>query len=135
MSVRDDQRANAISVWGPAKLPSDTEVRDSEDRGFNAVFRIFLRTWPYLRPMLIGYWRDRTVLPAWFWQSTGSPDWSYRYVPFVVTLLALLGPLAGWLPFGIDWRFDLLVYGAFGMALLAWLLNFSNGRLFAGAAV
>ena len=135
MSVRDDQRANAISVWGPAKLPSDTEVRDPEDRGFTAVFRIFLRTWPYLRPMLIGYWRDRTVLPAWFWQSTGSLDWSYRYVPFVVTLLALLGPFAGWLPFGIDWRFDLLVYGTLGMALLAWLLNFSNGRLFAGAAV
>ena len=135
MSVHDDQRVDAISVWGPAKPVSETELPDPDDRGFTTVVRIFMRTWPFLRPMMIGYWRDRTVLRGSFWQSARTSDWSYRYVPFVVTPIAMLGPIAGSHPFGIDWGLDVLVYGTLAMAVIAWLLNFTTGRLFAGAAI
>ena len=116
----DAQRTRALPFWGEAPLPPDRYRPDDADgRGFTDVMRILLRTWPWLKPLVIGTWRER-ALPIATNGAEGS-DWSFGYGPVLVTVLALLGPFAGWLPIGVDWQYDLLLGGVAMMAASSWI--------------
>ena len=139
--MNDSHRVRALPVWGAGAIPPERDrSAENDGRGFADVVRIFLRTWPYLAPMVLGYWREHD-LGQWPRGSGGvaAPSnesaWSYRYVPFLASGAALIGPATGWLPFGLDWQRDLLVWATGAMALLSWLLVFVRGRPFAAAAV
>ena len=133
--VDDAHRARALPVWGAGAIPPERDRHGEDDgRRFGDVLGIFLRTWPYLAPLVTGHWRATNVGQ---WRGgTGAlgDEWSYRYVPFLATGLALLGPASGWLPLGADWQRDVLVWATAAMALLCWLLMVVRGRRFAAAA-
>ena len=130
----DSRRVRALPVWGAGVVPPERDRRGDDDgRGFGDVLRIFLRTWPYLAPMVLGHWRERDV-GQWPERSALRSAWSYRYVPLLATAAALLGPATGWLPLGVDWQHDALVWATAAMALLCWLLILVRGRPFAAAA-
>ncbi len=40
---------------GPVPVEQDMSVKD-DDSGFRDVARLLLRSWPYLRPLLLGRW-------------------------------------------------------------------------------
>ena len=111
-----------------------------DERGFVAIVRILIRTWPYLLPYVTGYWRalPRRVPAGTLGQHKGAEDeageWSFRHVPPLATVLAALGPLTGLLPVGAGWPSDLLVAATVGMAGLSWLLLFATGRAYLAAS-
>ena len=120
LSDRDAGRVGALPLWGEAPLPPDRHRPDDADgRGFTDVVRILLRTWPWLKPMVIGTWRER-ALPVSA-NGTRDSDWRFSYAAVLVTLLALSGPFAGWLPVGVNWQYDLLLCGIATMAISSWI--------------
>ncbi len=134
--ARDRRRLDAIPVWGAGPIPPGRDRDEVEDvRGFTDVLRIFFRTWPYLVPMVLGYWRERAVVSWSGWQRAGTTDWNYRYVPFLVTALLAVGLLTGLISHGENWQYDYLVYAATLMTLLVWALMFVRGQTFVWSAV
>ena len=120
LSERDAERIGALPLWGEAPLPPDRyRADDADGRGFTDVVRILLRTWPWLKPLVVGTWRER-ALPV---STNGAKDsdWSCGYAPVLVTVLAMAGPLSGWLPVGVNWQYDLLLGGVLVMAVSSWI--------------
>ncbi len=143
------KQAQALPFWGKGEAPPETErTGEPDERGFAAIIKIFARTWPYLLPHIIGYWREVSRRqPA----GTGEPDdvaksdafnadasaegWSFRHVPPLVTVLTAIGPLTGWLPLGADWPHDLLFAATVLMTILTWALLFVSGRVYIGVSL
>ena len=120
LSERDAERVGALPLWGEAPLPPDRyRADDADGRGFTDVVRILLRTWPWLKPMVVGTWWERPLPVST--NGAGDSDWSFAYAPVLVTVLALAGPFAGWLPVGINWQYDLLLCGVTAMAISSWI--------------
>ena len=134
--ARDRRRLDAIPIWGAGPIPPARDRDEVEDvRGFTDVLRIFFRTWPYLVPMVLGYWRERAIISWSGWQRAGTTDWNYRYVPFLVTALLAVGLLTGLISHGENWQCDYLIYAATLMTLLLWALMFVRGQAFVWSAV
>lgn len=118
--MRDAERIRALPLWGTAPIPPDRDRVGVDERGFSDVMRILLRTWPWLKPMVFGTWRDYTLPIDSVGQGQDS-SWSFAYAPFLVTALALAGPVAGWLPLGSNWQVDLLVAASAVIAVATWV--------------
>ena len=143
------KQAQALPFWGKGEAPPKTErVREPDERGFGAIVKIFARTWPYLLPQVIGYWREvpgsrlsvdgeagRLATSDAANEDESADGWSFRHVPPLVTVLTAIGPLTGWLPFGTDWPHDLLLAATVLMTIITWALLFVNGRAYVGASV
>lgn len=139
----DVKQAKALPVWGDADIPPDRNGKsDSEEHGFIDIIRIFIRTWPYITPQVLGYWRE--------WPESGSAKsdsaegrvakdsaWSFYHIPPLVTLLFLIGPLTGLLPYAADthWTLKLLLAATALMTVLTWVLVFVKGRVFLGVSL
>ena len=135
-NARDRRRLDAIPVWSAGPIPPERDHVEVKDvRGFTDVMRIFFRTWPYLLPMVLGYWREHAVVSWTGWKRFGATDWNYRYVPFLVTALLAVGLLTGLVSYGENWQHDFLVYDALMMTLLVWALMFVRRRIFVLSAV
>ena len=141
----DMKQAHAFPFWGKGEAPPKTEgVREPDERGFAAIVKIFARTWPYLLPQVIGYWRDvpRSQLAGdgeagedASNEDESADGWSFRHVPPLVTALTAIGPLTGWLPYGTDWPHDLLLAATGLMTILTWALLFVKGRAYVGVSL
>ena len=143
------KEARALPFWGKGEAPQQGEsAREPDQRNFAAIVKIFARTWPYLLPHIIGYWREILGSRAFgngetrdaaqsgpFNHDSSADGWSFRHVPPLVTALTAVGPLAGWLPFGTDWSGDLLLAATVLMAALTWLLLFVKGRAYVGVSL
>ena len=129
----DLKQARALPFWGEGDTPPESPSKAPEEQGFVAVFRIFVRTWPYLWPQIVGRWRE---LPRNKAASDAATDgaWSFRHVPPLVTVLTALGPLLWLAPPGRDWRHDLLLAGTVLMTGLVWALLFVRGRAYLWAS-
>ena len=54
-SARDRERSRALPFIGNGVIPSDRDRDHSEDTGrFGAILLLLLRSWPYIRPQLLG---------------------------------------------------------------------------------
>ncbi len=138
------KEARAFPFWGKGEAPPETaRAREPDGRKFAAIIRIFARTWPYLLPHVLGYWREFPRSPRdgngeareYASAPRRADTWSFRHVPPLVTVLTLIGPLTGWLPFGTDWQHDLLVAATISMAILTWALLFVRGRAYVAASL
>ncbi|MCY3965450.1 MAG: ABC transporter ATP-binding protein [Acidobacteria bacterium] len=133
----DLKQARALPFWGEGDTPPESPSKAPEEQGFVAVFRIFVRTWPYLWPQIVGRWRE---LPRGKAAEGDAGDaaadgvWSFRHVPPLVTVLTALGPLLWLAPLGTDWRHDLLLAGTVLMTGLVWALLFVRGRAYLWAS-
>ena len=120
----------ALPAWRSAPIPPERDrdlATDQHDLG--GVARIFLRTWPFIAPLVFGRWH---VLRGG--QSPHAGQWNARYAPFLATAAAAFGVFSGWLPTGADWQHDVLFWAVVAMAALSWALVLLSGRAFAGAA-
>ena len=145
----DMKQAQALPFWGKgAALPKTKSLREPGDRGFAAIIKIFARTWPYLLPHMIGYWREVPqsqsagdskagdfVNSDDFNEDASADGWSFRHIPPLVTVLTAIGPLTGLLTFGTDWTHDLLLSAMVLMTILTWALLFVNGRAYVGVSL
>ena len=125
--MTDIERAAALPKLGYAETTPD-KPEGSADKKFKEIVKIFIRTWPFLLPLIIGYWREKTLSKAAVFGSEKSKDWSFHHAPFLVTLFMLIGPLTGLLPMGVDFKLDLLLGATVLMTAISWLLIFLKGR-------
>ena len=130
----DLKQARALPFWGEGDTPPEPTSKAPEEQGFVAVFRIFVRTWPYLWPQIVGRWRELPRGKAAGGDAAAEGAWSFRHVPPLVTVLTALGPLLWLAPPGTDWRHDLLLVGTVLMAVLVWVLLFAKGRAYLWAS-
>ncbi len=127
----DLKQARALPFWGEAETPPEPPPgKAPEEQGFVAVLRIFVRTWPYLWPQIVGRWRELPRSKAAEGDAAADGAWSFRHVPPLVTVLTALGPLLWLQPPGTDWRHDLLLAGTVLMTALVWALLFVTGRAY-----
>ena len=127
----DLKQARALPFWGEGDTPPDSQPSKApEEQGFVAVFRIFVRTWPYLWPQIVGRWRELPRGKAAGGDAAADGAWSFRHVPPLVTVLTALGPLLWLAPPGTDWRHDLLLAGTVLMTVLVWALLFVRDRAY-----
>ena len=135
------KQAKALPFLGDGETRTEsgtTTTRD--DRGFLAIVKIFVRTWPYLLPHAVGSWRQiswvsRDTLDPNTGNETGGSrldedGWGFGHVPPIVTALVLLGPLTGLHPLGEGWLTDSLWASTFVLAVLTWVLLFTRGRVY-----
>ena len=134
-SAADKIRIRALPIWRGAPIPPQRDRNLAEDgRDLGDVVRVFLRAWPFIAPLVFGYWRESR---GWRWAAAGEREtpWAFGYAPILATAAAALGPLLGWLPMGAGWQHELLVWATVAMALLCWAIVFGSGSLFVGAAI
>ena len=131
----DLKQARALPFWGEGDTPPEPRPgKAPEEQGFVAVFRIFVRTWPYLWPQIVGRWRELPRNKAAEGDASADGAWSFRHVPPLVTVLTALGPLLWLAPPGTDWRHDLLLGGTVLMTALVWALLFARRRAYLAAS-
>ena len=127
----DLKQARALPFWGEADTPPESPPgKAPEEQGFVAVLRIFVRTWPYLWPQIVGRWRELPRNKAAEGDAAADGAWSFRHVPPLVTVLTALGALIWLQPPGTDWRHDLLLASTALMTVLVWALLFVKGRAY-----
>lgn len=122
-------RATAITTWGKTDiLPEGDRPVGPDDRKFTEIIKIFARTWPFLVPLIFGYWKERWVRASVGTGASRDTQWSFLHAPPLVTIFVLIGPLTGLLPMGLDWTTDLLLGATALMAATCWGLVFLKGR-------
>lgn len=97
---RDREYSKAIPYFGYGKIPPERDKHVSEDTGsLIAVVKLFLRSWPYIRPLLLGHWyvpgkgKDPNIA-----DNVGGEGYSFAYAPIVVIGFAIAAPLFGYAP-------------------------------------
>ena len=103
-------RSRALPMFGEGDIPPERDRSISQDdSGFKDVLLLLLRSWPYIRPQLLGRWwypgrgvDDRVA------DLVSGGGYQFGYAPFLVALAAALGPLSGWMPATLDWPMSLL---------------------------
>ena len=100
----EDDRARALPLWGEAKLPDSRDRDISEDQySFSTIFKLFLRSWPFIYTQIGGQWRERGTRVAAL-EAGAAQERGYRWMPPVLTLLWLWGFLGDFLAVGPDAR-------------------------------
>ena len=134
--MKDQQRINALPNWGDAAIPADQDQLTIHDgRGFSDIVRVFIRTWPYLLPMIIGYWREQTLLRSNHFSTSADGNWCFYHGPLLTTSFVVTGIFSGILPVGQSWQTDTLALGHLVMVVLCWALVFVTGHVSLGITV
>ena len=126
-------RARALPMFNEGVIPPERDrALASDDSGFMDVMRLLLRSWPYIRPQLLGHWwypgPGGGVRPEVADLVSGE-GYQFGYAPFLVGAVAVLGPLSGWIPATMDWPMALLYVPAIAMVLSMCLMSLTGGRL------
>lgn len=122
--------SRALPIFGPGELPPEKMARVSDDEsGFIDVLKLFLRSWPFIRPQLLG---------RWFTPGEGMGDevadnvagsgFRFGYAPFLVIVIALIGPFSGWVEPSLEWPMILLYAPVAALCLSMFVMTYSRGR-------
>ena len=145
--MSNSNRANALPFLGRGPVNEDPKDSGVAEKGFVAIAMIFARTWPFLKPYVVGYWRELSIssragahtrdtvasdAPGDTANDPESARWSFNHIPPLATLTAALGPITGALPYNESWLYDFLLLTSFAMAGLTWCLLFAKQRFYVG---
>ena len=56
--MSNSNRAKALPFLGKGPAQGDQKESQAAAQGFVAIAMIFARTWPFLKPYILGYWRE-----------------------------------------------------------------------------
>ena len=121
-------RASALPMFGDGPIPVERDRSvDEDDSGFLDVLLLLLRSWPYIRPQLLGRWyqpgkgyEDRVA------DNVAGGGYSFAYAPVLVFAIAVAGPLLGYVPASLEWPWYLLYGPVFVMVACISVMAFSN---------
>ena len=139
--------ARALPIMGDGPIPTDRDLSVGDDRdNLVSIIKLFLRSWPYIKPQFFGHWLDtgsleqRSQASAAGVSQETSDGFSYTYLPCLVTALAV-GGLLYYDAFPANSErhilYPLAVYGCIiGMTAWSWMIAVSgNPRLRVGATI
>jgi ABC-type multidrug transport system fused ATPase/permease subunit len=128
-----DARAHALPIIGEGVIPDHRNRSVAQDEHtFLAIVQLFLRSWPFIRPQVMGRW----LLPGEgieeaVAEDIGSDDYHFYYAPVLLVVLALAGPYLGLMPAvdALGWEHYAL-YGLVGTIVLCFsYLAYTPGQL------
>ena len=136
-------QSRALPFLGDSSATPEPASPVDREHGFLAIVKIFARTWPYLLPHTIGFWREIRLQRIDTHDPEASADdrahatstWSFKHVPPIVTALVALGPLTGLHALGQGWLHDAMWVTTLGMAAMIWVLLFVRGRVYTGVSL
>jgi len=97
-------------MFGPGHLPPERIPGvESDQSGFRDVLYLFLRSWPYIRYYFLGrWWVPGKGIGSETAEVLASEGYSLAYAPFLVTAIALVGPMTGYVPATLEWPWFLM---------------------------
>ncbi len=103
------RRAKALPIYARGEIPEDKNLAVEDDRsGFIAVVLLFLRSWPYIRPQLLGHWYVPGVgLQKEVADPVVADGYYFWYAPILYGLVAIGGPLFSIVPGFENWAWIL----------------------------
>ena len=141
----DVRRANALPYFRQGELPPE-RMKDAEDddSGFIHVLLLFLRSWPFIRPMFLGrWWYPERGIDTAVADTLTDDEYKFGYAPLLVLVVAVLGVLVTPMELGPVWPMALLYAPIAVMVVGMWPMAVLSGRaqlwatlvvLFAGIA-
>ena len=125
--------ARALPIMGDGPVPRDRDLTVADDRdNLVSIIKLFLRSWPYIKPQFFGHWRSTDGRQASATGATGeaSDGFSHTYLPFLVTALAVGGLIYyDVLPANSEQHilYPLAVYACVaGLTVWSWIIAFSG---------
>ena len=125
------QRARALPMFREGEIPPERD-RDvsQDDSGFKDVARLLFRSWPYIRPQLLGrWWYPGRGTEEEVADLVSGDGYQFGYAPFFVAMVAALGPITGWVPATFDWPMYLLHGPVVAMVGAMFAMAFAQGRI------
>ena len=113
-------RARALPMFSGGHIPPErNRAVEDDDSGFIEVLKLLvLRSWPYVRPQLLGRWfipgRGTENRVA---ENMAGHGYHLGYAPFLVAAIAIGGPLLGYVPAHLDYPMVLLHVPVIAMVL------------------
>ena len=105
-------RAASIPIFREGYIPEEFKSHAEDDTsGFRDVMTLLLRSWPYVRPQLLGYWwkpgegTEREVA-----DNVAGSGYHYAYAPWLALVVAVASPLLGISPTPIYAWPNILLY-------------------------
>ena len=134
-AVQADRAANRargrqLPMFRKAPVPMQRYQHLAHDtHGFVAVLKLLLRSWPYIRPQVLGRWWvpgqgvDNRVADL-----VSGQGYQFTYAPFLVGAVAVIGPLSGWMPATFGWPMQLLYVPVLALVVCVYLMAWRQGR-------
>ena len=125
-------RARALPMFNEGAIPPERDrALSSDDSGFRDVMKLLLRSWPYIRPQLLGHWwypgPGGGIRPEVADMVSGE-GYRFSYAPFLVAAVAAIGPLSGWMPSTFAWPMGLLYVPVIVIVIGMFLMALTRGR-------
>ena len=81
------KRAQAVPIYSLGELPEDRRY-PTEDipRGSVEVFQLFLRSWPFIRPYFLGYWRVQGTVEDRVADLVSDGRYNFHYCAFLALI-------------------------------------------------
>ena len=125
-------RARALPMFNEGVIPPERDrALASDDSGFLDVMRLLLRSWPYIRPQLLGHWwypGPGGGVQAEVADMVSGEGYQFSYAPFLVAVVAVIGPLSGWMPSTFAWPMGLLYVPVMVTVASMFLMALAQGR-------
>ena len=133
--------ARALPIMNQGPIPAEKNLDVTDDReNLVSIIKLFLRSWPYIKPQFFGHWLASSSTPQVSSETTELVDsdrtdgFSYTYLPLLVTGLAIVGFFYYDVALGDSERhvlYPLALYGCVaGIVGWSWIIAMSrNARL------
>ena len=125
-------RARALPMFNEGVIPPERDrTLASDDSGFLDVMRLLLRSWPYIRPQLLGHWwypGPGGGIQSEVADMVSGDGYQFSYAPFLVGVVAVIGPLSGWMPGSFAWPMGLLYVPVAATVASMFLMALTQGR-------
>lgn len=122
--------SRALPIFGHGELPPEKMASVSDDEsGFIDVLKLFLRSWPFIRPQLLGRWfTPGEGMGEEVADNVAGSGFRFGYAPFLVIVIAFIGPLSGWVEPSLEWPMILLYAPVAALCLSMFVMTYSRGR-------
>ena len=125
-------RARALPMFNEGVIPPERDrTLASDDSGFLDVMRLLLRSWPYIRPQLLGHWwypGPGGGVQSEVADMVSGEGYRFGYAPFLVAVVAAIGPMSGWMPRTFEWPMGLLYVPVMATVVSMFLMALTQGR-------
>ncbi len=137
LKATEIRASRALPIMGPGELPPDKmKSVDEDDSGLIDVIKLLFRSWPYIRPQLLGRWyipgegmENRVA------DTVAGSGYNFGYAPFLLALVVIGGPLLGIVPRTLESPYHYLYIPAAVFLLAMTAMSFARGRIQIWAAL
>lgn len=130
LKATEIRASKALPIMGPGELPPDKmKGVEEDDSGLIDVIKLLFRSWPYIRPQLLGRWYvPGEGLENRVADTVAGSGYNFGYAPILLAFVVIVGPLSGIVPRTLESPYYYLYVpvAVFWCAMTA--MTYSRGR-------